>query len=97
MRRKALIVVCWLLVMALFGFGVNRFIASRQNTAITAPPEDPLKVQTQFALPGTIYVTQGGTLYALNGSRFSKLALPTTDPQGDQVSWTQPVPLSVVT
>lgn len=84
-RRRAVVAALLLVLMAGFGAGVNRYLASR--THITdKPATDPVHVHVapQLALPGTIYFADNGGLFALRGTRITQLR-----PQGQ--GWTQPV------
>jgi len=82
---KALLLV----LMAGFGLGVNRWIASHK-TNLTAPATTPDKTQSLITLPGTIYLSQDGTLYAFNSGKFTTLAAPKTDSIGEAIAWSQP-------
>lgn len=83
--RKLLTAVVLLALMAGFGAGVNRFLASRDGSAF-ARAKDPTQVHVapQLTLPGTIYFADGGGLFSLTGTRVTQL-----QPEGK--GWTQPV------
>lgn len=83
--RRAVTAVCLLALMAVFGLGVNRFLASRA-TNVDAPASNPTKtvIAPQLALPGTIYFADDGGLFALKGTSVTQL-----QPEGQ--GWTQPV------
>ena len=85
--RRAVTAICILVLMAGFGAGVNRFLASR-TSGVDAPATNPTKtvIAPQLALPGTIYFADGGGLFALKGTSVTQL-----QPEGQ--GWTQPVPL----
>jgi hypothetical protein len=85
--RKLLTGVVLLALMAAFGAGVNRFLASRDGSAF-ARPKDPTQVHVapQFSLPGTIYFADGGGLFSLTGTKVTQL-----QPEGR--GWTEPVVL----
>jgi hypothetical protein len=76
-----------LALMAAFGAGVNRYLASRDSGAFAAA-KNPTQVHVapQFTLPGTVYFADGGGLFALTGTRIAQL-----QPEGH--GWTQPVML----
>lgn len=88
-RRGGAIAVALITSMALFGFLVYRALGhfkslgTGASTAQAAKPED---TQAAFALPGTIYIAQGGDLYALRDARFHLLLSHDSD-HGD---WMQP-------
>jgi hypothetical protein len=52
-----------------------------------ATAQDPRSERPAVVLPGTIYVAQGGDLYALRGGEFTLVA-----PHGSAGLWTQPSP-----
>lgn len=72
--RRAITVVTLLALMAGFGFGVNRLIASRKTKI---PPETssyvPTATRPAVVLPGTLYLAQGGQLYSLSNGFFTSL------------------------
>ena len=82
-RRKAVIAAALVVVMAGFGAGVNRFLASRTTVTHDAPA-NPTQAHPELILPGTIYLAASGGLYALHGSGISAL-------QKAGQGWTQPV------
>ena len=79
-------------LMALFGYAVYRtlghFSHLASGTGALATAQDPRSERPAIVLPGTIYVTQGGDLYALRNGEFTLVA-----PHGDRGLWTQPAPL----
>jgi hypothetical protein len=83
--RKLLIWVVLLALMAAFGVGVNRYLASRDGPGY-GPAEDPTQVHvsSQLVLPGTVYFADGGGLYSLTGTKVTQL-------QKQGQGWTQPV------
>jgi hypothetical protein len=83
--RKLLTWVVLLALMAAFGVGVNRFLASHDVAAFAAA-SDPTQVHvaSQLSLPGTVYFADGGGLYSLTGTDISQL-------QKRGQGWTQPV------
>jgi Tol biopolymer transport system component len=75
--RRLPVILALLVLMAGFGFGVNRFIASKQTAIGTGQgAAKPTETHPQFTLPGTIYVAQGGALFALHGTNFTQLRGP---------------------
>jgi hypothetical protein len=76
----ALIVVA---LMAAFGAGVNRYLASRTSGA-TAPETAPTTEHPQFTIPGTVYFADKGGLFALSGTTVKQI-------QAEGQGWTQPV------
>jgi Tol biopolymer transport system component len=90
--RRSLTVTLVLALMAGFGFGVNRFIASKKHTI---PSESsvfiPSATRPKIVLPGTLYVAQNGDIYRLSDGFFTDLHLPAS-----MGMWMQPayVPLS---
>ena len=83
--RKLLTGIVLLALMAAFGVGVNRFLASRDGSAFVRP-KDPTQVHVapQLSLPGTIFFADGGGLFSLTGTKVTQL-----QPQGK--GWTEPV------
>src|SRR5580704_17319737 len=82
---KALLIV----LMAGFGLGVNRWIAAHK-TNLTVAAATPDKTQSLIKLPGTVYLSQGGVLYAFTNGQFTALAAPRTDSLGTVIAWSQP-------
>ena len=80
------------LLMGLFGYAVYRtlghFSHIASGTGALATAQDPRSERPAIVLPGTIYVTQGGDLYALRNGEFTLVA-----PHGDAGLWAQPAPL----
>lgn len=83
--RTPVVVVILMALMAGFGWGVNRFFASRQSALTTGPAEKPTQSKPAFSLPGTIVVAQQGALYVLEGGTFKEIT--------GQDGWSQPVAL----
>jgi Tol biopolymer transport system component len=84
--RRLRFIAVLLVVWVAFGFGVNRFLASRKSGLLTNPTAlAPTQETPAFSLPGTIYVSQGGHLYRFHGGVFSDMGLPTAGS-----SWIQP-------
>jgi hypothetical protein len=81
--RRLLTVVVLLVLMAGFGAGVNRYLASRDSAAF-APAKDPTQAFVMFAVPGTVYFADDGGLFALTGKKVAQL-------QAEGGGWTQPV------
>jgi Tol biopolymer transport system component len=81
-----------LVLMAGFGFAVNRWIAAHK-TNLNAPAVAPEKAETLVNVPGTIYLTQTGVLYALTNGHFRAVKLPPTDAAGGGATWGQPAVL----
>jgi Tol biopolymer transport system component len=78
MRRAALLIA----LMIASGLAANRTLAVLQTHTTAASLISTTSPQVR--LPGTIYVSQEGSIYAISGSSVRRLALPTG---GD---WTQP-------
>lgn len=75
--KRFITVVTLVALMAGFGFGVNRFIASRKTSAITHNTVvAPTSVKTNFTVPGTLFLAQQGHIYTLHDSVFTELPLP---------------------
>lgn len=84
MRASRLLTALLVLaLMAAFGAGVNRFLASR-TSGVAIPETPPPKEHPQFTLPGTVYFADKGGLFALEGATVKQIA-----PEGQ--GWTQPV------
>jgi Tol biopolymer transport system component len=77
--RRTLTVTLVLALMAGFGFGVNRFIASKKHTI---PSESsvfiPTATRPKIVLPGTLYLAQNGDIYRLSDGFFTDLHLSTS-------------------
>jgi len=83
--RRALTTVVLLALMAAFGFGVNRFLASKRHAAqAQAAVAKPTQVKPAFILPGTLYLAQHGDIYRLHAGTFADLHLP------NKGTWMQP-------
>ena len=85
--RRALKVIAVVALMALFGFGVNRWFAIHRSHLTTVATAKASATKPKFSLPGNIYISQGGSLYAINGGSITQLPLPNSG------SWEQPAPL----
>ncbi len=77
--RRTLVLIA---MMVLCGFATNRSLGALQTHAGAGSPVDTTSPQVR--LPGTIFVSQNGAIYAIAGSRVARLALP---PGG---AWIQP-------
>lgn len=84
--RRAITIVTLLALMAGFGFGVNRLIASRK-TKIPSQTSSymPTSTRPAIVLPGTLYLAQGGQLYRLSDGYFTSLHSSTS-----AGTWMQP-------
>jgi hypothetical protein len=83
--HKLLTGIVLLALMAGFGIGVNRFLASRDGSAfVRAKNPTQVHVAPQLSLPGTIYFADGGGLFSLTGTKVTQL-----QPEGK--GWTEPV------
>ncbi len=80
--RRLLTWTVLLVLMAAFGAGVNRYLAS--GTTAYAPAKIPTQTDVKVSLPGTVYFADDGGLFALTGTHITQLQ---TEGQG----WTQPV------
>jgi Tol biopolymer transport system component len=69
--------------MACFAFAVYLGLGSLRHGAVSAAPK-PDSTRASMAITGTMYLTQNGGLYRLEGNRFTEL-----QPTGS--GWTQPV------
>jgi Tol biopolymer transport system component len=69
-------------LMALFGLGVYHALGlfKTDTTQTAAKPTDE---QTQFILPGTLYLTQDGAIYSLHDGHFTRIT-------ASQRGWQQP-------
>lgn len=75
--RRALTVVLLLALMAGFGLGVNRLIASRKSKIPTESSVFiPTATRPKVVLPGTLYLAQNGDIYRLSDGFFTDLHLP---------------------
>ena len=84
--RRALTVIVLLALMAGFGVGVNRLIASRKHPIPTeATVFRPTAERPRVVLPGTLYLAQNGDIYRLSDGFFTDLHLSTRSGQ-----WMQP-------
>ena len=71
---RAITVVTLLALMAAFGFGVNRLIASRKAKIPSQTSSyAPTATRPTIILPGTLYLAQGGQLYSLSDGYFTSL------------------------
>jgi hypothetical protein len=81
---KALTVVVLLGLMAGFGVGVNRYLASRTSRAFDAPNKPTHEtIAPKSALKGIVYFADDGGLFAIDGTKVIQL-----QPQGQ--GWMQP-------
>src|SRR5580700_10984501 len=77
--RRAISVIVLLALMAGFGFGVNRLIASRKHVIPTeATVFIPTATRPKIVLPGTLYLAQNGDIYRLSDGFFTDLHLSTS-------------------
>jgi Tol biopolymer transport system component len=81
--RQILASLATVALMALFGYGVWAVLGTLQSRANHVV--DPVQSQALLALPGTIYLAQGGSLYSLQGLHFTRLNTPAGD-------WVQAAP-----
>lgn len=82
MSRRWIVLIA-VVLMAVFAFGVNRFIASRQTQVAKAAA--PTEVKPMIALPGTLYLAAHGDIYRLDHGAFTDLHLPSSTG-----TWLQP-------
>jgi Tol biopolymer transport system component len=76
--RRALTIVVLLALMAGFGLGVNRLIASRKHQIPTEQSVfKPTATRPKIVLPGTLYLAQNGDIYRLSDGYFTDLHLST--------------------
>jgi hypothetical protein len=73
-----------LVLMAAFGVGVNRYLASGDTTAFAPPTKQPTQTDVKLSLPGTVYFADHGGLFGLTGTHIAQL-------QAEGQGWTQPV------
>jgi Tol biopolymer transport system component len=84
--RRAISVVALLALMAAFGVGVNRLIASRKtNIHSETSSYVPTATRPAIILPGTLYLAQGGQLYRMSDGFFTSLHSSTS-----AGTWMQP-------
>ncbi|HEY8309992.1 MAG TPA: hypothetical protein VIG47_05515, partial [Gemmatimonadaceae bacterium] len=84
--RRAISIVALLALMAAFGFGVNRLIASRKtNIHRETSSYVPTATRPAVILPGTLYLAQGGQLYSMSDGFFTSLHSSTS-----AGTWMQP-------
>ena len=77
--RRAFTVILVLALMAGFGFGVNRFIASKKHAIPTESSVFiPTATRPKIVLPGTLYLAQNGDIYRLSDGFFTDLHLSTS-------------------
>jgi Tol biopolymer transport system component len=82
MMRRAF-AVSLVVAMVAFGFGVYaRLDSMKTRSSVAATPKSPPRTKPNFSLPGTMYLTQAGTIYRLQGGVFRQIATG---------NWTQPV------
>jgi hypothetical protein len=83
--KRALITLLLVVLMAVFGFGVNRFLAAKRAAITTsAAVAKPSQTKPVFVLPGRIFLAQHGDIYSLSNGRFTDLDLPSNG------TWMQP-------
>jgi Tol biopolymer transport system component len=84
--RRAVTIVALLALMAGFGFGVNRLIASKKAKIPTeATVFTPTATRPAVVLPGTLYLAQNGDIYRLSDGFFTDLHLTSLEGR-----WMQP-------
>ncbi|MGA7988666.1 MAG: hypothetical protein WCB51_09745 [Candidatus Dormiibacterota bacterium] len=84
--KRAITVATLLALMAGFGIGVNRLIASRKAKIPTeATVYIPSATRPSIVLPGTLYLSQNGELFTLSDGFFTSLHLSISTG-----SWMQP-------
>lgn len=91
MRRWTLLIA--LPLMVAFGFGVYFGLGSLKNKAKHADTRPVTKARTLVALPGVVYMAQGGALYRLENGQFTQIkpgrgdwSQPASAPQGGLVA-----------
>lgn len=82
MSRRVAVPIA-LVLMGLFAFGVNRFLASRQSHIAEATT--PEQTKPMVALPGTLFLAAHGDLYRLSDDKFTALHMPAS-----AGTWLQP-------
>ena len=85
--RRAITVTLLLALMAGFGFGVNRLIASQKahDPDRGDASSCPRATRPKIVLPGTLYLAQNGDIYRLSDGFFTDLHLSTS-----KGPWMQP-------
>jgi hypothetical protein len=73
-----------LVLMAAFGAGVNRYLASGSTSAFAPATKKPTQTNVKLSLPGTVYFADDGGLFALTGTHITQL-------RAEGQGWTQPV------
>lgn len=74
-RPRPLRVLLVLALAAAFGIGVYASLGALRNTAaLGGAVGDPTQSAALIDLPGTVVLAQAGSLYALNGGHFTRLA-----------------------
>jgi Tol biopolymer transport system component len=77
--RRALTITLVIALMAGFGLGVNRFIASKKRAIPTESSVFiPTATRPKIVLPGTLYLAQNGDIYRLSDGFFTDLHLSKT-------------------
>jgi hypothetical protein len=82
--RRLLTWLVLLVLMAAFGAGVNRYLASGDATAFAPATQRPTHTNVKLPLPGTVYFADDGGLFAMTGTHITQL-------QAEGRGWTQPV------
>src|SRR5438105_7797731 len=80
MFARRLLAVVLVAAMGAFGYGVYRYLGQAKNLSLTQKAVAPHRIQ-EFALPGTLVIEQGGSLYRLDRGAFTAIA---------NGGWTQP-------
>jgi hypothetical protein len=83
MRTPSRYLTFSVLLMVAVGFGVNRWLAAKEG-GLTDASASLSATQPVLSMPGTIYVSENGTIYKIAGGSISALPLPRTG------SWIQP-------
>ncbi len=91
MLYRRLLAVLLIAAMVGFGFGVHHFLGGLRSQTVTAKAVAPTATKPKFALPGTIFVAQGGALYRLQGGAFASIGtggwtMPAAAPGGRLVA-----------
>lgn len=92
MKRRLVVVVALAVAMAGSGYLTYSVLGRFKHAeALRQAPHDPAATRTPLVLPGTIYLTHQGDIYALHNGGFTKVAthtagaswaMPSLDPQG---------------
>jgi hypothetical protein len=87
---RVLVAVGIAVLMVFSSIGTYMYLGSRQSR-VAAPPQEPTSARPTpgaFNLPGTIFMTQSGTIYSLSAGRFHQLSRAGAHGAG----WTQLAP-----